>query len=244
MLLAKLKFAVLGLVTLAVVSTSVGVLAQDGPDRPSDNDRLKAVEHKLDRLLEVLGGSSRRTTSPDAPPTLDLPPSVAVATPAPAPTPAPSPLPPPPPAAPTAPSADAIPSPGDGPTAPPRALPAPKPGRSDMAGRVGLLERRLGELERRFSELERRIHFSDTRPSTPPSRAVPAPRAPAGGVDLVPGQPTVGAGPFDDPGTRASGLTAPARTLPSVVDPAFSVTPPQDATAPSPEAPDARPGIN
>ena len=73
MLLAKLKFAFLGLVTLAVVSTSVGVLAQSGPasDRPSDNDRLKAVEQKLDRLLEVMGGSSHRT-----PPTLRLRPRV------------------------------------------------------------------------------------------------------------------------------------------------------------------------
>ena len=59
MLLAKLKYAFLGLVTLAVVSTSVGVVAQTGPDRPADNDRLKAVEQKLDRLLEVLGGSRR-----------------------------------------------------------------------------------------------------------------------------------------------------------------------------------------
>ena len=67
MLLAKLKFAFLGLVTLAVVSTSVGVVAQDGPDRPSDNDRLKAVERKLDRLLEVLGGSSPRTRPADGP---------------------------------------------------------------------------------------------------------------------------------------------------------------------------------
>ena len=61
MLLAKLKFTFLGLVTLAVISTSVGVLAQDGPgpDRPSDTDRLKAVERKLDRLLEAIGGQGR-----------------------------------------------------------------------------------------------------------------------------------------------------------------------------------------
>ena len=68
MLLAKLKFAFLGVVTLAVVSTSVGVVAQDGPAiGASDNDRLKAVEQKLDRLLEVLGGSSARPRPADAP---------------------------------------------------------------------------------------------------------------------------------------------------------------------------------
>ena len=95
MLLAKLKFAVLGLVTLAVVSTSVGVLAQDGPDRPADNDRLKAVEQKLDKLLEVLGGSSRRSRSADSPPVRDLAPRVADATQPP--PPAVAPLPPVPP---------------------------------------------------------------------------------------------------------------------------------------------------
>ena len=72
MLLAKLKFALLGLFTLAVVSTSVGVLAQyapqTSPGRASDNDRLKSVEQKLDKLLEVLAGAGplgntgRRTT--------------------------------------------------------------------------------------------------------------------------------------------------------------------------------------
>ncbi len=57
MLLAKLKSVVLGLAALAVFTTGVGVLAQDGT---SDGDRLKNVERKLDRLLEVLGGSIRR----------------------------------------------------------------------------------------------------------------------------------------------------------------------------------------
>ena len=68
MLLAKLKFAFFGLVALAVVSTSVGVVAQSPADRPADSDRLKAVEQKLDRLLEVLGGRHGRQPSPDAPP--------------------------------------------------------------------------------------------------------------------------------------------------------------------------------
>ena len=66
MLLAKLKFAFLGLATLAVVSTGVGVLAQTGS--PAGNDRLQAVERKLDRLLELMGGASRRPRSADSPP--------------------------------------------------------------------------------------------------------------------------------------------------------------------------------
>ena len=155
MLIAKLKFAVLGLVTVAVVSTSVGVLAQDGPERSSDNDRLRVVEQKLDRLLEVLGGSSRRTRPSDAPPSQDFAPRLADATQPPAP--ATAPIPPVPPPPPVAPSADTVPSPGSPAIA--RAL----PGRADLAGRLGQLERRLGELEHRFSELERRINFSDAR---------------------------------------------------------------------------------
>ena len=57
MLLAKLRYAVLGVATLALVSTGVGVVAQTMPGAPVSTDRLKAVEQKLDRLLEVLGGS-------------------------------------------------------------------------------------------------------------------------------------------------------------------------------------------
>ena len=100
MLLAKLKFAVLGLVTVAVVSTSVGVLAQTAPDRTADNDRLKVVEQKLDRLLEVFGGARHRTSSPDAPPGPDDAPRIADATqpPPPAIAPVPPVVPPPPPA--------------------------------------------------------------------------------------------------------------------------------------------------
>ena len=62
MLLSKLKFAFLGLVTVALVTTGAGVVAQD---RPSDNDRLKNLERKVDRLLEALGGQNRRAPSAD-----------------------------------------------------------------------------------------------------------------------------------------------------------------------------------
>ena len=69
MLLAKLKLVILGLAALALFTTGVGVLAQDGP---SDQDRLKNVERKLDKLLEVLGGSNHRATA-DAPVTSEVP---------------------------------------------------------------------------------------------------------------------------------------------------------------------------
>ena len=59
MLLAKLKYAFLGLATLALVSTSVGVVAQTNPSPKSDDDRLQSVERKLDKLIEVLGGTNR-----------------------------------------------------------------------------------------------------------------------------------------------------------------------------------------
>ena len=65
MLLSKLKFAFLALVTVALVTTGAGVVAQD---RPSDDDRLKNLERKVDKLLEVLGGSNRHSPAPDPAP--------------------------------------------------------------------------------------------------------------------------------------------------------------------------------
>ena len=210
MLLAKIKFAVLGLVTLAVVSTSVGVLAQDGPDRPADNDRLKIVEQKLDKLLEVLGGSSRRSRSSDAPPSLDLAPRVADATPVP--PPAVATQPPVPPAPADAPPADAA--------TPPRAdsyvYPVPVPSPKNLAGRIDLLERRLGELERRFSDLERRVYpnpnHSRTRMPTGPALA---PDSRGATNPPVTDRPPAGAAPFDEPTTPASFLPPPATSVPS-----------------------------
>jgi RNA polymerase sigma factor (sigma-70 family) len=154
MLLAKLKFAFLGLFTLAVISTSVGVVAQSpaptNRDRISDNDRLKAVEQKLDKLLEVLGGSSHSARPAD--------PTVAA---------------PEPPAPPTAKGAVPVPSPpaGSGMT---RGMMGMRPGgfggmrgmgamsgsmsvQPDLVGRVDHLERRLAELEQRLAALERRL---------------------------------------------------------------------------------------
>ncbi len=66
MLFAKVKSVVLGIATLALITTGMGVLAQTGPGtrRAPDDDRLQAVEQKLDKLLEVLG--SVKPTWPDA----------------------------------------------------------------------------------------------------------------------------------------------------------------------------------
>ena len=58
MLLAKIKGLALGLAAAAVVTTGVGVLAQRPPvpaPPAAQDDRLGAVEKKLDRILEALG---------------------------------------------------------------------------------------------------------------------------------------------------------------------------------------------
>ena len=175
MLLAKLKFAFLGLFTLAVVSTSVGVVAQSppqtSPDRLSDNDRLKSVEQKLDKLLEVLGGSSHSTRPAD--PTLGTlePPAPPSGT-------GLAPVPPPP--AGTGSSGMMAGMMGGqmrqgmggmsgmgGPMMPGMMGSQMKQGMGGMGGsmagqrplasRVDQLERRLGDLERRLGALERRL---------------------------------------------------------------------------------------
>jgi RNA polymerase sigma factor (sigma-70 family) len=229
MLLAKLKFAVLGVVTMAVVSASVGVLAQDGPDRASDNDRLKAVERKIDKLLEVMGGSSRRNAPPDAPPSPDSMPRVADATPAPAPALAPPhPVPPAPLGAPSVDIA-AVPRWGRS------AHPVPEPPPKNVAGRVDLLEQRLSELERRFGDLERRVSRSQTRSGLPGSPGLP-PSGTGPGVFFVPDTPRVASSPFEESTTAAPHLTPPARSLPSA-DTAPSIPASEDSLPDSPARP-------
>jgi RNA polymerase sigma factor (sigma-70 family) len=57
MLLAKIKGVALALATAAVVTTGVVVVAQPiGPAPGAQDDRLGALEKKLDRILEALGG--------------------------------------------------------------------------------------------------------------------------------------------------------------------------------------------
>src|SRR5262245_18188397 len=79
MLLAKFKGIVLGLATAAVVTTGVGVLAQQPVSRTPapDDDRLSVLERKLDRILEALGGSHGLATPPRGPIRADAPKDVA-----------------------------------------------------------------------------------------------------------------------------------------------------------------------
>jgi RNA polymerase sigma factor (sigma-70 family) len=67
MLFAKLKSVFLGVTTVALLTTGVGVLAQQSSPGQSAEDRLRAVERKLDRLLEVLGGPGRHAATPADP---------------------------------------------------------------------------------------------------------------------------------------------------------------------------------
>jgi RNA polymerase sigma factor (sigma-70 family) len=216
MLLAKLKFALLGLVTVAVVSTSVGVLAQSAPDRPSDNDRLKAVERKLDRLLEVLGGSGRwqpPRADTDAIPSQAPAPRAVGATPATAPVPAAT-MPPLPPNPSVAHSGDTV------NFRPFRALPQPKMGRTDLVGRVDLLERRLSALERRLGEMEQRLELSHSGPVLPPSPSL---------TPAIPVPPAPPRGPLDEPTDDIPGPAPATRDVPS------------DDSAPTAHAPTAVP---
>jgi RNA polymerase sigma factor (sigma-70 family) len=249
MLLAKLRYAILGAAALALVSTSVGVLAQHpDPNGPVSPDRLKVLEQKLDRLLEVLGGPHARglTTAPAA----DVTPralapggipngasrastiSAAPATTAPAP---------------------AI-ARGFGSSSSSSSSATTTLARGDVIGRVDRLERKLNELERRFSDLERRITSSDTMPV--PSYVAPMPPVPPAaplygpGVPPVPPTPPTVSGPSDDvirsvdpfsiprgapDADSAPSTSAPEETIPAPS--AESVPPPPAGSAGVPEAP-------
>ena len=222
MLLAKLKLVFLGLFTLAVVSTSVGVVAQTGtrtsPDRLSDNDRLKSVEQKLDKLLELLGGSSHSTRAAD--PTFATPeppaaPSAVGAAPAPSPAPG-------------------GPTPGmmagmmgsqmkqamggmsgmGGPMIPgmmgsqmKKAMGGSIAGQRPLASRVDRLEQRLSDLERRLGALERRLAATSPPTESPFSGQADLPRNRQGQpASLPPGNnPRATRDPFSD--ARPAGET-------------------------------------
>jgi hypothetical protein len=72
MLLAKVKGIAFAMAAAAVVTTGVGVLAQGplgplpGPGPGAQEDRLGAVEKKLDRILEALGNTRRDVRDSDA----------------------------------------------------------------------------------------------------------------------------------------------------------------------------------
>ena len=184
MLLSKLRSAFLGLVAVALVTTGAGVIAQD---RPSDDDRLKILERKMDRLLEVLGGSNRRTPSTNPAP--DSGPEPAAA--APAPTPALSmppaapaiatmPQPPHPPMPPSPPAAALLPGshaataaaiPSQPPMPPSGMAPTSPPSHSNsLARRVDSLEERLAKLEQQLADLERRLRGAKS--GLPPTSAI------------------------------------------------------------------------
>jgi RNA polymerase sigma factor (sigma-70 family) len=199
MLLSKLKLAFLGLVTVALVTTSADVVAQS--PRASDEDRLKSVERKLDRLLEAIGGSRWRAPAMEPAPSEARP-----VTAAPAPAPAGGGMPgilpriasvPQPPAQPaTSPPRMGMPA-----AVPSPVMPAPAfvAGSHSLVGRVDMLEQRLANLERRLAEFERRLNgptsgmprpqpgstVSGTLPPLPGSASTPA----AGNVPLPPGAP-------------------------------------------------------
>ncbi len=190
MFLAKVKGIALGLAAAAVVTTSVGVLAQSGAPgggpAPSD-ERLGAVEKKLDRILEALGSRHEATEPhystyrPDAPPDV-IPPQME------------------------------RPSPETAkPLAPPSADMA---GRHAMMGRMmthqagSPIEARVADLERRFADLERRLDAMESR-FTSGSRTVPPPprqgRAGAGGVRFsMPAGASGSTGSLSRPGPDAA----------------------------------------
>jgi RNA polymerase sigma factor (sigma-70 family) len=185
MLLAKIKGIALGLAAAAVVvTTGVGVMAQGfGPPAPGgQDDRLGAVEKKLDRILEALG--SRRRDAAEDPfgahreaqgQALGMP-GVAPAG-----------------AAPAAGVPGAL-----APAAAPPGTMAPYPGGAGQgqmgmmaqmmaaqAGRRPSTEPRLAELERRVAELERRLDAMERRLSRA-DRPAAAGAAPPGGSAVEP----------------------------------------------------------
>jgi RNA polymerase sigma factor (sigma-70 family) len=176
MLIAKFKGLVTGLTLATVVTTGIGVLAQS-PGHP-DGDRLGALERKLDRILEALGGprndvppaqatiqlDDRRARLSDARPdnrndelaTIQSDGGRARGVRIPQPPPVPT-----PPAPPSSDRAPSVPPP------PPATVPAPLGSPSlDLAGRVDALERRLAAMERRLGEMEHRLV-----PALPPAGA-------------------------------------------------------------------------
>jgi len=183
MLIAKIKGIVLGCVALGAVITgavvaqdpppqaTIGVLASDAQGAKSevDHDRLRAVESKLDRILEALGKPRNnaptaevRATSPSKPAT-----EAAIAT--------------------TVASAS---------SAEPAAEVMPASAAPGVMGtmtvhaapdRVATVERRLADVERRLSEIERRLDTARAPAGlfTPSTRRTATPRASTGTITIV-----------------------------------------------------------
>jgi hypothetical protein len=181
MLFAKLKGIALGVMTVGAIITGA-VLAQDptptpklaapGGDytitgKPSDPDRLRAVEQKLDRILEALGGARHATPTPyivSAAP--DLMPAAAVAT------------------ARFAPQAGYSSTPAIAATTPAPA--ATTVTHFESADRLLTMERRLADVERRLRELERRLNAAHAPSALPSTSTGPQPEATATTVEAEP----------------------------------------------------------
>jgi RNA polymerase sigma factor (sigma-70 family) len=185
MLIAKFKGLVLGLTLATLVTTGIGVLAQ--APGPPEGDRLSALERKLDRILEALGGSSRNLSvrtvtagggtddpfqNPPSAPAQSIPPldkpgprlrpgenSSLARNPQSAPRFADKAPEAPPPPPPPAPANPEGRSHDLAPSLPqPPTMPPPPGSRShDLDARVDALERRLADMERRFGQMERRL---------------------------------------------------------------------------------------
>jgi RNA polymerase sigma factor (sigma-70 family) len=248
MLFAKVKSVFFGIATVALVTTGVGALAQTGPS--SSDDRLKAVERKLDKVLEVLGGSRRASTVPAASPASNTPadraeiaptPGSATSAAVPPPPTTPSPIVASAPAAPPSVRAPgAVPAPPD----PPAAASSPRAGlwRDTTAGRLESLEHRLDDLERRLGALERRVQANPGNASSHPS-PIPAPDlapAPAAhsasvGARSLPSLPTAEGFP---PLAKGDSIEAPV--APQPLDSVTGINAPSAAPPPpAPASPDA-----
>jgi RNA polymerase sigma factor (sigma-70 family) len=176
MLIAKLKGIILGVAALVLMTCGVTAMAQFGGrvEQGASDDRLKAVERKLDKLLDAFGASAGAPAAMVDP--ADAAPRSGYSA-----------GPPPPPLPPrTAPSAAPLAVPTSGYqvdqkgrgtiTRVPIDLAPTIPASGSLEGRIGSLEKRLEALERRLDELER-----DRFRLNPRSSSSEAPSAAPGG---------------------------------------------------------------
>jgi RNA polymerase sigma-70 factor (ECF subfamily) len=250
MLLSKLKFAFLGFVTVAMLTTGAGVVAQVPVSQSSDDDRLKSVERKLDRLLEAIGGTGRhappvvsdlRDSRPE--PTAPVPgiaPSVDVAS---GPTVIASvPRPPQPPMNPNAQppvAVAAVPPTQVLPPAAPQAAPLARS--NSLAGRVDMLEQRLANLERRLADFERRLGRTSSD-ALPPAQAPMVTDIPRADVALPAPRTVIGVLPSPDALPAPAPPAAPAPiALPAAAAPASAAAHEPGPAVAAGASPDALP---
>jgi len=212
MMLTKMKSAAMVVVALGLVGTTAGVVAQDPtPTRSAkDDDRLREVEQKLDRVLQALEGRKSPTPAasaplphsssvgPDVEPLVrpanrspfqvdpiatDSPPKVEYHTFTTTDVVRPG-------AAPFASGSDQPRSADARPASPPTATPSypPAPVYLPAGERLNQVERRLDDIEKRLMRLEQKVGImsGDIRPTTVAPPPVYAPRAGDPGATVVP----------------------------------------------------------